>query len=350
MRFSLVICVYNVARFIEKSLTDVLRQGFHEIIIVDDGSTDGITPAICDRFAASDSRINVIHKPNGGLGSARNAGIEAATGDYITFYDVDDIIHDNAIATISLLLGKKSVDILMFGYNEINPALNVSTPFSFSDMTLTGDDIRENFVEHLSGMRFNNGFAWNKVYRLSFLNDHNLRFGNQAIQQDMPFNLRAYRHARSICLCSNILYDYYVYNTGNNRSRFIADRLAIYRSIYKEFRDLLNEWNITDSRIETYICRKFLNDVVSTLTYDLFHKDCPMNCNEKREYISEVLCSEDVKQASKSLSSYGYKYTDSQERRYFQAIAKCDTGAFLRARRLNEIRNYFSRIYHFILR
>ena len=75
MRFSLIICVYNVARFIEKSLTDVLRQGFHEIIIVDDGSTDGITPAICDRIAASDTRINVIHKPNGGLGSARNAGI-----------------------------------------------------------------------------------------------------------------------------------------------------------------------------------------------------------------------------------------------------------------------------------
>ena len=60
MRFSLIICVYNVARFIEKSLTNVLRQGFHEIIIVDDGSTDAITPAICDRIAASDNRINVI--------------------------------------------------------------------------------------------------------------------------------------------------------------------------------------------------------------------------------------------------------------------------------------------------
>ena len=77
MRFSVVICAFNVARFLEKSIKNLMNQSFadFEVILVDDGSTDGITPALCDKVAETDSRIKVIHQKNGGLGAARNVGI-----------------------------------------------------------------------------------------------------------------------------------------------------------------------------------------------------------------------------------------------------------------------------------
>ena len=84
MKFSVVIPVYNVGDYLETCVRSVLVQAItdYEIILVDDGSTDGICPAMCDRFAAQyPERVRVIHKPNGGLGDARNVGLEASTGE-----------------------------------------------------------------------------------------------------------------------------------------------------------------------------------------------------------------------------------------------------------------------------
>ena len=93
-KLSVILCAYNVAKYLSSAFALLSNQIFRniEIIIVDDGSTDGKTPTLCDRFSEEDYRVRVIHKENGGLGSARNAGIEAASGDYIMFYDADDFL------------------------------------------------------------------------------------------------------------------------------------------------------------------------------------------------------------------------------------------------------------------
>ena len=94
---SIIIPVYNVAPFLSQCIQSVLDQTYThlEVIIVDDGSTDE-SPAICDKFAKLDTRIKVIHKKNGGLSDARNAGLDIASGDFIGFVDSDDWI-ENAL-------------------------------------------------------------------------------------------------------------------------------------------------------------------------------------------------------------------------------------------------------------
>ena len=94
MKFSVVIPVYNVKDYLEKCVRSVLAQNNneYEMILVDDGSTDG-SGALCDELAAqAPEKIRVIHKPNGGLGDARNVGLEHALGDYLVFLDSDDYI------------------------------------------------------------------------------------------------------------------------------------------------------------------------------------------------------------------------------------------------------------------
>lgn len=90
---SIVVPVYNVKQFLTKCLNSIISQTYSnlEIIVVDDGSTDG-SATICDDYAKKDKRISVIHKENGGLASARNAGIDVAKGTYIGFVDSDDYI------------------------------------------------------------------------------------------------------------------------------------------------------------------------------------------------------------------------------------------------------------------
>ena len=95
---SVIVPIYNVERYLEKCIDSIIAQTWREleIILCDDGSTDGCG-AICDRYARLDSRIRVIHKPNGGLSDARNAGIEIARGSWYVFIDSDDFITPDTI-------------------------------------------------------------------------------------------------------------------------------------------------------------------------------------------------------------------------------------------------------------
>lgn len=347
MRFSVVICAFNVARFLEKSIKNLMNQSFadFEVILVDDGSTDGITPALCDKVAETDSRIKVIHQKNGGLGAARNAGIETATGDYICFYDVDDVIHDNALEVINKNLTGDDTDVFMFSYTEISPEYGITYPCVFNKKTLKGDEIKECYPYEFSGVRFNNGFAWNKAYNRKFLIDNNLRFGNQAIQQDEVFNLRVYREARKIILSDEILYDYYVYNSGNNRSRYIPDRLELYKAIQGEFFDIKYEWNINNIDFDIFICTKHINSFITALTYNLFHKDCPLDNAQKRNVIREAFEDKDLEISVLSLQDYHYRFSSLITRLYFKAICTKSVSRFIFTMRLANCRDFLASCY-----
>ena len=114
LMLSVIVPVYNIKDYIKASAESVLNQGFKnlELILVDDGSTDA-SGDICDELALADDRVKVIHKPNGGLSDARNAGIHAATGEYISFLDGDDLYAKGTLSGIMGLLVQKSPDVLI---------------------------------------------------------------------------------------------------------------------------------------------------------------------------------------------------------------------------------------------
>lgn len=117
---SVVVPVYNVEEFLDECVQSIVNQTYRnlEIVLVDDGSTDHC-PEICDEWMRKDSRIQVIHKNNGGLSSARNAGIVQATGEYIGFIDSDDYIHPQMYEHLLTVLRKSSLKIASCTYKRV---------------------------------------------------------------------------------------------------------------------------------------------------------------------------------------------------------------------------------------
>ena len=120
---SVIVPVYNVERYLRRCVDSILAQTCRdlEIILVDDGSTDGC-PSICDGYAAADSRVKVIHKANGGLSDARNAGLEIASGEWVGFVDSDDFIMPEMYETLLRACVEHGVSIAMCGRRLVDEA------------------------------------------------------------------------------------------------------------------------------------------------------------------------------------------------------------------------------------
>ena len=113
-RISIIVPVYKAEKYLPRCVESLLSQTYREleIILVDDGSPDNC-PEICDGYAEKDSRVKVIHKENGGVSSARNAGLEAASGDYITFVDSDDYVDGQMYEKMLSVAEEYSCDVVM---------------------------------------------------------------------------------------------------------------------------------------------------------------------------------------------------------------------------------------------
>ncbi len=139
-KVSIIIPIYNIKEFMHASVTSAMEQSEAdiEIILVDDGSTDG-SGAVCDAYAEQDNRIRVIHKENGGLSSARNAGVAAASAKYVLFLDGDDYLHPQAVERLLAAITQYPSDIVQFQYQEVEqkvalPALSeLSVPYIASN-------------------------------------------------------------------------------------------------------------------------------------------------------------------------------------------------------------------------
>ena len=101
LRISVIVPVYNTEKYLRRCIDSILNQTYEalEVILVDDGSTDG-SGAVCDEYAEKDARVRAIHQKNGGISAARNAGIDAASGQYIAFIDSDDYVTGDMLAEL----------------------------------------------------------------------------------------------------------------------------------------------------------------------------------------------------------------------------------------------------------
>lgn len=173
-KISVIVPVYKVEPYLRKCVGSILAQTYQnlEIILVDDGSPDNCG-AICDEYAKQDSRITVIHKPNSGLSDARNAGLDCATGEYITFVDSDDWIDPQHVSALYTSL-QEGADIAVSDIRRVNSNHDLICTFCFQQK----DDIVYESVF---------GYVWNKLYRRSVV--ENARFSINYIE-DVIFNLQ----------------------------------------------------------------------------------------------------------------------------------------------------------------
>ena len=148
MKLSIIVPIYNVEPYLRKCIDSILAQTFtdFECILVDDGSPDNC-PTICDEYAKKDSRIRVIHKENGGLSDARNAGLDIAQGEYIGFVDSDDYILEDMYSQMILKMDLYHADIVVCGIENIDENGNILENWQ----NLCGDSVyeKEEYINNL---------------------------------------------------------------------------------------------------------------------------------------------------------------------------------------------------------
>lgn len=204
---SVVVPVYNCSSYIGRCVSSLTGQSYADlqIILVDDGSTDD-TSAVCDSLAASDSRITVLHKPNGGVSSARNAGIAAARGEYITFADADDYVNSDHISILYGLMQKYGCDVAACSYaaeNEGSSAAASSSSYSRKEICHSHDSA---VCELLAGGAVG-GYVWNKLYRRELLNG--IEFNSEVkILEDLLFNYNVFKNIKGMVFVDSKSYHY----------------------------------------------------------------------------------------------------------------------------------------------
>ncbi|MDR1953249.1 MAG: glycosyltransferase family 2 protein [Clostridiales Family XIII bacterium] len=199
---SIIIPVYNAEKYLRKCVESVTGQTYEnlEVILVDDGSADG-SGSLCDALAREDERIVVIHKENGGVSSARNAGLEAARGDYITFLDCDDYIEGEMYQTLMELAAEHDADITIGTIYEEQSDGSVVKIDTGAQTLMTGEEATAAILgcvpQRTNHKMFVWFFVWNKLYRSSILKD--VKFDPETDSaEDVPFNLRAFSRAEKV--------------------------------------------------------------------------------------------------------------------------------------------------------
>jgi glycosyltransferase involved in cell wall biosynthesis len=236
MKFSIIIPVYNVEKYIEKCILSILNQSYsdYEIIVVDDGSKDR-SGEICDRYAREYDNITVIHIPNGGVSNARNVALAKAKGDYIWFIDSDDYIETNALEIIKSHIEKYSnMDLLIFDATVVDEQGKELGKIS-SDLPC-GQSIK---FESCRDFVHVNTSLWNRIYRTEVIRNKQLLFEhNITIAEDLLFNYKYLLECQNVYYEKDELY-YYIQRknsamsgAGKNKDvEKVFERLVLY---YKE--------------------------------------------------------------------------------------------------------------------
>ena len=213
---SVIVPVYKVEKYLNKCVNSILGQTYQnlEIILIDDGSPDNCG-AICDAYAKKDSRIEVIHKKNGGLSDARNSGLDIAKGDYIAFVDSDDYIHCEMIEKLLCSSKENDADISICSaqmVDEQNRALGV---LPVTPGVYTGIQVIEEY-DYFHGAYV---VAWNKLYKRHIFD--NLRYDVGKIHEDEFSFHRVFSKCKIVSCVDDALY-YYLQRSGSIMSKRTA--------------------------------------------------------------------------------------------------------------------------------
>ena len=221
---SVIVPVYRVEEYLERCVKSILSQTYKnlEVILVDDGSPDQC-PAICDACAEKDARVKVIHQENKGLSGARNAGIDAASGEYLAFVDSDDYVSPHFIEELYQLLQDTGCAIgqCRFSYvkgdglvEEGDSAFCIYRGESLMEQLYGPEEKATCFV-----------VAWNKLYRAELFKEIGIRYPEGRIHEDEATTYRLFHEAKKLAFLDRALYGYYTENGGSITSVFSAKRL-----------------------------------------------------------------------------------------------------------------------------
>ena len=313
-RISIIIPCYNVDKYLEKCLDSLIGQTLQdiEIIPVDDGSPD-TSGAICDRYAAADSRVKPIHKKNGGVSAARNDGLAAATGDYVFFCDGDDWMPTDACQLLWEEAEKSGADVI-FGdiwrsWDNRDEYMRLfDTPFRTNDRAFIRELIRTNFYyTYCPAVPTDNpadgcyGGPWNKIVKRQLLLDANIQFDLRVkgIYDDVLYSAYVLAEAEDVAYIGKPVYNYrQVVNSMTHV--FKKNILEINRSIFASWEEFLERYDAEKQWRQAYHANVLRRLDHAVQVYFMTKANPAPTCAKMRE-LSDLLKSEPYCTAAKDV-------------------------------------------------
>ena len=314
---SIIVPVYNVEKYLNRCIDSIVSQTYRtlEIILVDDGSADN-SGSICDKYAGKDVRIKVVHKNNGGLGFARNSGLDIATGKYVTFIDGDDYIGKTHIEEMYALIQNTKTDTCMGGHTKVYankevPHKNVCAGKVYKN------DVKAEILPRMCGASpkgedYIEMSVCMVLLSNEIIKEHHLRFVSEReyVSEDLVFDFEYYPLSKGVCISQQVDY-YYCDNEGSLTTKYRPDRfdsqIKLYEMLCKKAKSL---------GIEKQCTERLQNTVLAIARYSV-----------KLEYKFEKhngkqVVRENVKRIceNKILKEIFDEYDDSQIRRTSQLV------------------------------
>lgn len=219
MEITIIIPVYNTAKYLKRCLDSIISQEISkEIILIDDGSTDDLSPQICDKYSKEYSFIKTIHTKNQGPASAKNVGINAATGDYIAFFDSDDKLSDDMLIQMIDYAKQNNAEIVCCNFKQIDTTgKQAYRKYTYNNYVFDKETAIKNMLER--NMIFNQ--SWTKIFKRSIITENNVKhIEGLKTEEDFLFNLQAFIHAKKICVIDEPLYIYTHRETSLSKDYF----------------------------------------------------------------------------------------------------------------------------------
>lgn len=282
VKISVIVPVYNMAAKLKDCLTSLLSQtyGNYEIILVDDGSTDG-SSEVCDSIAAADARVRVIHTANQGSGPARNEGIRIAAGDFAYFPDADDLIEKDALSVMAKAVDESHCDLLVFGYKYVAANGRTISVKSYENSLLDGASIRADYSEFMTmdGRYGIQGAPWNKLFKLKIIKENQLAFPALRRHQDDAFIGLYMGYVSSVQFIGDVLYTYYTNDLQREWDKYPANYLDSVIGVLDCQKKSILLWNPEDTKTRDIILTGYICRVIKVLELSFSPK---MNFNKKQ--------------------------------------------------------------------
>ena len=287
---SIIVPIYNVENYLNACVDSILSQTYEniEIILVDDGSTDS-SGEICDRYAQMDSRVAVIHKVNGGLSDARNAGLELVHGDYLMFCDGDDWLEKDVLQKVYETIDEKDADVAIWGYYadfvDLNEELMHRDIHKCSDIVCTKKLNADCLLDRENlGLV---GYAWNKLYKASLIFENGFTFRKGlSLVEDIVFNEPVLLQANKVVFVDTIGTHYMQRPRVTLGTKYYKNYFELKIMACQAREELLKGYQIECTKIAEALSTLYIGAILSSVKM-IKHAN-NMNKSEKKEALREL--------------------------------------------------------------
>lgn len=245
-KLSIIVPVYGAEAYLTKNMKTIIEQLTTdcELILVDDGSKDS-SGKICDELALLSSQVSVIHKINGGVSSARNAGIQAASGEYITFVDSDDFVEDCYVRVILDAIHSQN-DLIFFGSYLLEKGEDKKSLMKPWLSELTDSHSIEIAQKLVFGCKSNE--PWDKVFKLKILKENNLYFPeNINLGEDLMFSLEYLKYVHSVSVLDDPIYCHIFNKNGLGQQQAGIEAMKYHDAVFSKIISSLNELEVSNN-------------------------------------------------------------------------------------------------------